>query len=242
MCGRGRVKVPFSILQKILRFEPLTPDEQERWDRQFDGEIERPEIRPTNPIPVLRLGDDGKRRVDLLRWGLVPAWTKELKDVRSTFNARVETAATKPTFRSAWKARHCLVVVDGIYEWTGEGKARRPNLVHVANEAPFGIAGLWETWTDKATGEIVESCTMLIREPEGFFKSFHDRMPIVLPDGDAQDAWLDPARPDSFGALEHYVTDWSLVPLPDGIPRNDNEIRVEPIASVPAEKQMKLFG
>lgn len=248
--------VPFRILAKVQSFQPLTPEEQEIWDRRYeehqegdrwrDG-MDRPEIFPTNQIPVVRL-EDGQRRVDLMRWGLVPSWTKDLKDVRSTFNARVESAATKPSFRSAWKARHCLVVLDGIYEWTGEKPRRKPNLVHITSEKLIAIAGLWESWTDKTTGEVVESCTMLIREPVGFFATFHDRMPIVLPDRETQDAWLDHTSANSFSALDRFVTDWNLVPLPNGIPRNDNAgkslpKKVEPAkVEEPKRGQMKLFG
>lgn len=188
MCGRYALfSLPPETIRAILGFVPidehgvLTP----RWN-----------IAPTQTAPVFRVGADGKRSLDSLRWGLVPSWAQDLKFGARTINARADTVATKPTFRAAFKARRCLVPANGFYEWTKDVAPKRPYYFHRADDAPLLFAGLWETWTDKATGEVVETYTILTRPAYDVVAPVHDRSPLAMP-ADRWDAWLDPAARDS---------------------------------------------
>ncbi len=115
MCGRTRLTVPWSVLAKLYRIEQAEPlDIRPRLN-----------ISPTQPIPIVRI-TGGCRHLDFVRWGLVPSWAKDPKIGSKMFNARVETLATKPAFRSALAKRRCLVLADGFYEWKAEGKSKIP--------------------------------------------------------------------------------------------------------------------
>ena len=152
MCGRARMAVPLAEIAELLHCEPKASSEE--------GSNE---IRPTDRIATVRLDKNGRRQLELLRWGLIPSWAKDRKIGNQTFNARVETAATKPAFRDAWKRRRCLVVVDAFYEWSGPKTARKPNLIQRVDKVPMALAGLWDRWVDQETGEVVDSCTILTR-------------------------------------------------------------------------------
>jgi putative SOS response-associated peptidase YedK len=186
MCGRYALfSLSPGLIAEVLGFVPI--DEHglivPRWN-----------IAPTQKAPVFRVGADGKRGLDALRWGLVPSWSEDLKFGAKTINARADTVATKPAFRSAFRARRCLVPANGFYEWT-KTTPKQPYYFRRADEAPFLFAGLWESWTDKATGEVVETYTILTRPAYDAVAPVHDRSPLVL-SADRWDAWLDPAERD----------------------------------------------
>lgn len=195
MCGRTRLLIPFSELAKLLRCE---------LDEWPDGVWN--EIRPTESIPVIRLDDHGKRHLSAMRWGLIPSWAADKKMGGKLFNARVETAAEKPAFRSAWKKRRCLVIADAFYEWSGPKGSRTPNVVERRDKAPIAMAGLWECWIDKSTGEVVDSCTILTRESDGPIKAVHDRMPVILSE-DAQNDWLVDRAADPASVMTCSLTE-----------------------------------
>src|SRR5580698_5260930 len=117
---------------------------------------------PSQPVAVVRVlrGSPG-RSLDPLRWGLIPAWAKDAKLGNKLALARVETVATTPAFRDAFRSRRCLVVVDGFYEWKRDGKGPgQPFVIRRPDGAPFALAGVWDRWTSK-DGEIIESCAIL---------------------------------------------------------------------------------
>src|SRR4029079_15760093 len=118
---------------------------------------------PTQTVPAVRRREvDGKRELVELRWGLIPSWAKDTKIGSSTINARADTVATKPAYRSAFKKRRCLVVADGSSERQTEGKAKLPILYLVDGGEPFAFAGLWEWWPGLGgLDEPIESCTIL---------------------------------------------------------------------------------
>lgn len=127
-----------------------------------------------------------------MRWGLVPSWwAKPLKELKlATFNARAETVATKPMFRSAFKRNRCLIPVSGYYEWQDTPGGKQPWYFTPSDGSPaLTIAGLWDEWHDKASGETLNSCTMIITEPNKFVSEVHDRMPVLLAEGDFE-PWL----------------------------------------------------
>jgi putative SOS response-associated peptidase YedK len=132
-----------------------------------------------------------------MRWGLIPSWAKDTGIGYSTINARADTLATKPAFRTALKKRRCLVVADGFYEWLKVGKAKQPRLYEVDGGRPFAFAGLWEQWwgPENPNGPPLESCTIITTDANQLARQVHDRMPVILDEND-YDAWLDPANQD----------------------------------------------
>jgi putative SOS response-associated peptidase YedK len=152
-------------------------------------------VPPSQPLAVVRvLRHDPTRKMELLRWGLIPAWAKDRKLGHKLALARVETAATTPAFRDALRRRRCLVVVDGFFEWKRTEKKSRPYFVRRDDWAPFALAGLWERWVSR-DGEIVESCAILTQPARPPVDAVHDRMPLVL-ERETWDRWLDPAITD----------------------------------------------
>jgi putative SOS response-associated peptidase YedK len=169
-------------------------------------------IAPTTDIDVVRLGRDGGREIVRMRWGLVPGWwTKGLKEVPATFNARAETLADKPMFRTAFRQRRCVIPASGFYEWTGGKGAKVPHLFTAADGSPvLAFAGLWDRWRDKATGEDVLSATIIVSGASAWMTPYHDRMPVLL--GPEQfDDWLtgvagpEVLRPAAESALREWV-------------------------------------
>jgi putative SOS response-associated peptidase YedK len=188
MCGRFTDLYTWDDIYRYYEFLGETPT---NWGQNFN-------VCPTQPVGAVFL-DDGKRRFQRMRWGLVPRWwSKSLKESArlATFNARAETVETKPFFRGAFKRNRCLMPVSGYYEWHYENpddKKEKPQPYYftAADGSPFlTAAGLWDEWTDKASGETIRSCTMIITEPNKFVAEVHDRMPVLL-QPDEFDAWLD---------------------------------------------------
>jgi putative SOS response-associated peptidase YedK len=129
----------------------------------------------------------------MLHWGLIPSWAKDAKMGARLINARAETVAEKPAFRSAFRQRRCLVLADGFYEWQQqeEKKQKQPFYFHLREKQAFAFAGLWEHWQDDAAGEEIESCTLLTTEANELMEPIHNRMPVILDPKD-YDLWLDP--------------------------------------------------
>ena len=150
MCGRFTLTTPAKTLATL--FEGLN----------FSSFEPRYNICPTQTVACIRnVSEDNEdattRELAALRWGLVPFWAKDLKVGARMINARSETVATKPSFRSAFKKRRCLVVADGFYEWKKEGKQKQPYYISQADEKPFTLAGLWESWTDPTNDQVIEN-------------------------------------------------------------------------------------
>jgi putative SOS response-associated peptidase YedK len=168
-------------------------------------------IAPTTEIDVVRLAE-GRRELVRMRWGLVPGWwSKALKEVPATFNARAETVADKPMFRTAFRQRRCIIPASGFYEWTGERHTRTPHLFTAADGSPvLAFAGLWDRWRDRATGEDVLSATIIVSGASAWMQPYHDRMPVLLIP-DQFDAWLSGAagpeilRPAAEEALREWI-------------------------------------
>ena len=152
-------------------------------------------IAPTQPVAVVRARSSNRQADDRqfthLVWGLIPAWAKDPAMGAKLINARAETLAEKPSFRSAFKYRRCLIPVDGFYEWQRIEKKKQPYLFGLADRQPFAFAGLWEHW-QSPDGSEIESCTIITTEANSLMRSIHDRMPVILQPQDYQQ-WLDPA-------------------------------------------------
>lgn len=146
-------------------------------------------IAPTQNIAAIRECDDTGRELTMLRWGLVPSWAKDPAIGNRMINARAETVAEKPSYRAAYRKRRCLVLADGFYEWKKESGAKTPYLISLASGSPFALAGLWESWSSKDSGESIQSATLITTAANDFMATIHHRMPLIL-EPDAANRWL----------------------------------------------------
>lgn len=184
MCGRFAFYSPHESVTRLFGVGDA-PEVEPRWN-----------IAPTQYVAAIRCGaGEAGRRLALLYWGLVPSWAKEKSIGARMINARGETLREKPSFRSAYRRRRCLVLADGYYEWQRSGPVKQPYYIALADGEPFGMAGLWESWRDPATGEPLESCAIVTTMPAPSIAHIHDRMPVIVPVA-AQVEWLDPANGD----------------------------------------------
>ncbi len=150
-------------------------------------------IAPTQPVLCLKQEDTTTKPV-FFRWGLVPAWAKDISFGTRAINARSETIADKPAFRQAWKSRRCVVLSDGFYEWKSVGGRKMPFHITAAtdmDQRPLLMAGLWESWQDPNLpgATPVETCTIITTTANDRMQELHDRMPVLLNKNDL-DVWL----------------------------------------------------
>ena len=195
MCGRFLNKLPAAEVARIFGTRNALPNYPERFN-----------IAPTDPVLTVRFNPKSQERtLDVLRWGLVPYWAKDLKFGARCINARTETLATTPAFRDAFQVRRCIIPASGFYEWKKTGTAKQAYAI-VPNDAPlFAFAGLWENWRDRAAGkgaEWIRTCAIVTGEPNELIAPIHNRMPVTLPK-EAWSAWLGEERvePDGLQAL-----------------------------------------
>ena len=196
--------------------------------------LPRYNIAPTQPVPSVLLRNESQRQLQLLHWGLIPSWAKDPSMGAKMINARAETIAEKPSFRSAFRRRRCLIVADGFYEWQRRDKRKQPYYFRVGAGELFAFAGLWEHWQN-AAGDEIESCTIVTTDPNDLMQSIHDRMPVILHPQD-YDRWLDPAtdssrllellRPFEANEMQHYP-----VSLEVNNPRHDSPNCIQPVAA-----------
>jgi len=156
-------------------------------------------VAPQTFQPIVRLNSDtGEREIVMMRWGLIPAWSRNAKIGYSTINAKAETVATTPAFREAFKSRRCLIPADAFYEWQKiDAKTKQPFAIGMKDGSPYAFAGLWERWRDPASKEPLETFTVITTDANELLEAMHDRMPVILAPKD-YDRWLqpgDPARP-----------------------------------------------
>jgi len=158
-------------------------------------------IAPTQMVPVVRQHPKEPRRdLSLLRWGLIPSWSKDASGAARAINARTETVATLPAFRDSFRSRRCLIPADGFYEWQKRGSAKQPYCFEVDDGELFAFAGIWDRWKDP-DGQWIRSCSILTTTPNAVTSPVHDRMPVIL-DADNYELWLDPGMTDTAAALE----------------------------------------
>lgn len=176
MCGRYTLKTPIDNLTKQFEIEEypssLTPSYN---------------IAPTQQVATV-LVEDGKRKLEMLHWGLIPSWADDPQIGNRMINARGETVAEKPSYRSAFKNRRCLILADGFYEWQKTSNGKQPYYIRMEDGSPFAFAGLWETW---ANGEEIRSCTIITTDPNELLGDIHNRMPVILHPEDYE-MWLAP--------------------------------------------------
>jgi putative SOS response-associated peptidase YedK len=195
MCGRFTLTADINALQMAFPWIEIPQGMQPRYN-----------ISPSQPVAVVP--NDGKHKLDFFNWGLIPSWAKDPAIGNRMINARSETLAEKPSFRSAFKRRRCLVLADGFYEWkvNPSGKSKAPFYIKLKDNRAFAFAGLWEIWQAKDGSEI-RSCTIITTEPNEMLAPIHNRMPVILPPERYPD-WLLPeeTKPDQ---LSPYLKPYS---------------------------------
>jgi putative SOS response-associated peptidase YedK len=194
MCGRFALKAPPRSIQEHFHL-PETPDLSPRYN-----------IAPSQSVAVVRqLPGKDFRHLNMLRWGLIPHWAKDMKIGYKMINARAETLAQKPSFRSAFKKKRCLIAADGFYEWTHSGTKKLPIYVQLKSGSVFAFTGLWESW-NSPEGTKIESCTIITTSPNKLIRKIHDRMPVIL-SPEHYELWLQDSTPE-------HVLQQLLVPYP----------------------------
>jgi putative SOS response-associated peptidase YedK len=179
MCGRYRLSRRKQFIQE--HFD--TSDEVD-WEPRYN-------IAPSQSVGIIRQGRaKPERRFSLARWGLIPYWAKDASIGYKLINARSETVGSKPAFREVFESRRCLILADGFYEWKRAEKAKQPFHFDLQDDSLFAFAGLWDRWKD-ASGQVVESCSILTTAPNSLLADVHDRMPVIL-SPEHYDLWLDP--------------------------------------------------
>jgi putative SOS response-associated peptidase YedK len=141
----------------------------------------------------------------MLRWGLIPSWSREENVGSRMINARAETLAEKPSFKRLLYGKRCLVVTDGFYEWRQESgtKSKTPMYITLKNKEPFAFAGLWDSWRSP-DGQQIRTCTIVTTEPNELLATIHNRMPAILTP-EAREIWLDPSLYDERALLPLLV-------------------------------------
>ncbi|MBD2446431.1 SOS response-associated peptidase [Nostoc sp. FACHB-152] len=178
MCGRFTLNQPTALLEKVFHIQQI-PDLAAQYN-----------IAPTQIVPTVLQNPTSKQyEFQQLRWGLIPSWAKDAKMGVKLINARAETVAEKPAFRSAFKRRRCLVIADGFYEWQKQQGKKQPFYFRLQDGQPFGFAGLWDIW-HSPEGEEIASCTIMTTTANKLLAPIHDRMPVILAPED-YDLWLD---------------------------------------------------
>lgn len=175
MCGRFVSNLPADKLKKVFNLIE-TPQLEPRFN-----------VAPTQLVAVVRNQGD-HNRLDLLKWGLVPSWSKDLSFGSHLINARSETVAEKPAFRHAIKYRRCIIPTSGFYEWSHTDKKKQPYYIQLASNSPMCLAGLWETWK-APDGNNLETFTILTTAANRLIAPIHDRMPAIL-HPDTFNLWL----------------------------------------------------
>ena len=187
MCGRYRVTAEIELQAKAVRMRFQLAEA--RWN-----------LAPTQMAPVVRINENGPDH-SMMSWGLVPSWSKDQLGGSKLINARSETVAEKPSFRSAFKHRRCLIPAHGYYEWKAVSKGKQPFHFQRTGGRVMCFAGLWEQWhphEPEGNARPLEPLTILTTQANELAALYHDRMPVILPEQNWGD-WLNrQAQPDDL--------------------------------------------
>jgi putative SOS response-associated peptidase YedK len=175
MCGRYTLRTPIDSLVEAFEIEEYPSSITPSYN-----------IAPTQEVAAV-VEEDEKRRLEMLRWGLIPSWAKDPAIGNKMINARAETVSEKPSFRKAFKVRRCLILADGFYEWQKTDNGKQPYHIKMQDDSPFAFAGLWEIWQN---GEEVRSCAIITTDANDLMAEIHHRMPVILQPEDYK-MWLD---------------------------------------------------
>lgn len=187
MCGRFVITSPPEALRQIFGYL-----EQPNFPPRFN-------VSPTQPVPVVIL-ENGARHFRLMRWGLLPAWVKDPRQITLLINARAETVREKPAFKNAILRRRCLIPADGYYEWQASGRHKRPYFIHRRDGLPIGLAGVAETWIGP-NGEELDTVAIVTAPASADLAVLHHRVPVTIGMSDF-DRWLDCNANDVDAVME----------------------------------------
>ena len=180
MCGRFTLTATTTTLTETFPGLELADQPNPRYN-----------ITPTQEVAVV--ANNNPVKIEFFRWGLIPSWAKDPAIGNRMINARSETLAEKPSFRTAYKRRRCLILADGYYEWckAPDSGVKTPYYIRMASEQPFAFAGLWEQWKPARESDAILSCAIITCPPNEMLEQIHHRMPVIL-ENDAYDLWLNP--------------------------------------------------
>lgn len=225
MCGRFTIAFDIGDLSDELGIAEIPDDWQPRYN-----------VAPSQP--VLAVTDATTRKAEWLRWGLVPSWAKDAAIGNRMINARAETLGEKPSFRTAFQKRRCMILADGFYEWqkpaSGKGKSQ-PYYFRRKDGKPFAFAGLWEVWQPDGDAEALKTCTIITTSANDIVAPVHDRMPVILATNDAFNWVSGGSGVDLHGLLVPFNPQM-LEAYPVGLyvnnPAVDSRVCIEPQAAV----------
>ena len=180
MCGRFAVSDTPKKLMEHFHLAELV-DFKPSWN-----------IAPSADILTIIADKAGARHMHPMRWGLIPSWAKDATIGNKLANARGETLAEKPSFRTAFKQRRCIVPATGFYEWKTQGGKKYPYYISNTNGEPMAFAGLWEHW-QTPEGKLLHTCCLITTDPNEIMQPIHDRMPVIL-DREHWEEWLSPSH------------------------------------------------
>jgi putative SOS response-associated peptidase YedK len=216
MCGRYSLIFIDDLGNRFRVFNPMI------------GLRSRFNIAPGSEMPVII--HEEKNELVIMKWGMVPHWTKDIHTAKRPINARAETLAEKPSFKELLKNRRCLVPASGFFEWKKEGNKKIPFYIHLPKSPLFAFAGLYDRWTDPE-GNLVFTYTIITTEPNDLIAKIHNRMPsILLPEN--EDRWLFKI-PLSAGDLKEILT-----PFPA---ENMSMYPVSPLVNTPVTDDERII-
>ena len=220
MCGRYTLRTPVDSLVKRFEIEEYPSSITPSYN-----------IAPTQEVAAV-VEEDEKRKLEMFHWGLIPSWAKDPAIGNKMINARAETVSEKPSYRSAFKKRRCLILADGFYEWQKTDNGKQPYYIKMQDDSPFAFAGLWEVWQD---GEEIRSSTIITTDANDLMGEIHHRMPVILhpenygawldPDFDEKEALIDLLKPYPSNEMEAYAVSRRV-----NKPSNNEPSVVEPAA------------
>lgn len=192
MCGRYVATSPPDVLAEYFEVDEIRAQpERPSWN-----------VAPTDPVPAVAVRRE-RRLLGLFRWGLIPSWSTDGSGAARHINARGETVRDKPSFRTAFARRRCLLPADGFYEWERRADgSRQAWFVKRADGAPLAMAGLWDAWRS-GDGELIRTCAVVTTTANSLMAPIHDRMPVLISASDWA-RWLDPSNNDIAG-LAHLL-------------------------------------
>ena len=220
MCGRFTLHTPEPLLRNVFGIENSAPL----------GLAPHYNIAPSQQVPIIRHTGSGREMV-MARWGLIPHWSKEAKTKYSTVNARIETVADKPTYRTPFKSQRCLIPANGFYEWKVVDERKVPHYIRLRDGHVFALAGLWDHWEGKE--ETLESCSIIVMPANEVMKPLHQRMPAIIAPAD-YDSWMDPELTDKDEIMGYLTSSPSsqlvMYPISSRVnsPKHDDEGCIKP--------------
>ena len=222
MCGRFTNRLSWRELVELYRITEEGPGGN-TWRPRFN-------LAPTQDAPIVRSTALG-RQLALLRWNLVPPWSKDPNPKYSMINARAETVREKRSFRGPFEQRRCLVPATGFYEWTKAADGgKQPYLIAPKFWGPFALAGLWERWPGNAEHEPIESFTIVVTAASAAMGEIHDRMPVIVAEEDYE-IWLSGEADRAAELMRPWEGPLEIRPVSRRVnsPRNDDESLVEAV-------------